>query len=136
MSRRKAREYALQMLFQLDVGQNEWQAAEETLTGAKLGEANSDFVRQLVRGTFENLKQLDEIINKYSQEWKVERLANVDKTIIRLAVYELFNMPQTPAKIVINEAIELAKVFGTDESASFINGILDSIYNNEIDKNN
>lgn len=131
MSRRKARESALQMLFQLDIGQNPWSAAEETLSGAELQPQNADFARQMVKGAWENVEHIDGLINKYLQEWQMDRLANVDKTILRLAVYELEHMQETPAKIVINEAIELAKVFGNEESAGFVNGILDSVYNQE-----
>lgn len=131
MSRRKARESALQMLFQLDVGQNDWQAAENTLAEAEIHESNQEFARQVVRGTLENLEFVDKIINKYSLEWPVDRLANVDKTILRLAIFELAYM-ETSYKIVINESVELAKIFGGDESGSFINAILDSVYNKEI----
>ncbi len=132
MTRRKARETALQMLFQLDVGQNQWPAAAGTLRHAGLETANATFAQGLVEGALSHLEEVDALINRYAKGWQVERLANVDKTILRLAVYELKYEPQTPAQVAINEAIELAKIFGSDESAAFINGILDTFYNQEL----
>ena len=129
MSRRNARESALQMLFQLTVGENDWQAAEETLAEAAVSEANAGFAREVVRGAMEKTEELDALIDRFSKQWQVERLANVDKTILRLALYELKYMPQTDAPIIINEAVTLAKIFGTEDSGAFVNGMLDAIYN-------
>ena len=130
MSRRKAREAALQMLFQIDIGKNEWQAAEYTLEESQLQEVNAEFSRQVVKGAIENLADIDKLINHYAQDWSVDRLVNVDKTILRLAIYELLHM-DTPYRIIINEAVELAKIFGGDDSGAFVNGLLDALCNNE-----
>ncbi|MGI5891369.1 MAG: transcription antitermination factor NusB [Bacillota bacterium] len=128
MSRRKARETALQMLFQLDVGQNEWQMAQVTLDNADLTEINKDFAAKLVLGARENMQQIDLLINSRSREWNVDRLANVDKNILRLAIYELeYDTKAAESNIVINEAIELAKKFSTEDSGSFVNAVLDNI---------
>ncbi|MEG1500512.1 MAG: transcription antitermination factor NusB [Clostridiales bacterium] len=132
MSRRKARESALQMFFQMDVGKNEWKEALRTLEQANLPQVNGDFAVRMVQGALDNLQEIDLLINNYAKDWLVDRLAYVDRSILRLAVYEMKYMKETPASIIINEAIELAKIFSTEESGSFINGILDTIYIKEI----
>jgi len=134
MGRRAARETALQMLFQMDVGQNDWQMTDLTLAEAGLSELNSEFALNLVKGALEKLSEIDRLIEAYAKEWNIKRLANVDKNILRLAVYELKFIDEVPCNVVINEAIELAKVFSTEDSGAFVNGILDTILNQEIKK--
>jgi len=82
-----------------------------------------DFSRSLACGTFERKEEIDKLIKKYSKEWKLERMGGVDRNILRLAIYELM-IKETPAQVVINEAVELAKKYSTIEAAKFINGIL------------
>jgi N utilization substance protein B len=128
MSRRKARETALQMLFQLDVGQNDWPMVEITLEEAGLTPANKDFAACLVHGAREKMGQIDQMIEARSREWDLDRLANVDKNILRLAIWELtYGLDDLDVNIIINEAIELAKKFSTEDSGAFVNAILDNI---------
>jgi len=134
MGRRAARETALQMLFQMDVGQNDWQMTELTLAEAGLSDVNADFALSLVKGAWDNLTEIDRLIETYAKEWNIKRLANVDKNILRLAVYELKFINEVPYNVVINEAIELAKNFSTEDSGAFVNGVLDTILNQEVKK--
>lgn len=130
MSRRKARETALQSLFQLDFNKTE---PENALAAALdenevLSDRARDYAHKIVCGTREHLAEIDEIISKCSREWKVERMAGVDRNIVRMAVYEMkFNDEQITPNIIINEAVELAKMYGTDASGKFINGVLGAI---------
>jgi len=126
--RTRARELALQALYQLDVQGSE-------LLG-RLGELfleadADDFVRQLAsdwtKGTWQNLAQCDELIADSTIRWRFSRISPVDKGILRLAVYQLKFCPDIPPKVVINEAIELAKKFSTDKSGPFVNGVLDAV---------
>ena len=128
MSRHIAREIALQMLFQIDVGKNEMEVAKITLAESSLNQEDAAFSLALVEGVQNRLPELDERIGAFCRQWDVARLANVDRSILRLAAFELCYTPEVPGNIVINEAVELAKAFGGDESPAFVNGILDSIY--------
>lgn len=127
MSRRLAREKAFQMLFQMDVGRNSLEMARLTLDEANLSAADASFVLQLVEGTLRYQKDFDGLIKKYSADWDLERIANVDKNVMRLALYEMKYVSDVPPNVAINEAIELVKSYGTEESGKFVNGILDSI---------
>ncbi len=132
MGRRKARETSLQMLFQRDVGDNDWDMTILTLDEAELSGENAEFVVSLIKGVEENLEVIDQKIQKYARGWDINRFTNIDKSILRLGIYELFFCKEISANIVINEAVELAKKFSDDQSAKFVNGILDSIYVHEI----
>ncbi|HBS59882.1 MAG: transcription antitermination factor NusB [Bacillota bacterium] len=123
MSRRKAREMALQALFQMDMGGVDSQRALAVVF-AENG-VEDGYTRNLVEGTEKNMAAVDKKISEYTIDWKLERMPAVDRNILRLATYELL-VPQkdTPAGVAINEAVELAKKYGTEESAKFINGIL------------
>ncbi|HWE31422.1 MAG TPA: transcription antitermination factor NusB [Polyangia bacterium] len=137
-TRRRAREFALQMLYQLDVQE---QLSDEQAIGmfwrnfaataeadgalaADLGEIQP-FAEKLVRGVREHLAELDAQIQGASKNWRLERMARVDRNLLRLALYELKHVDDVPAKVAINEAIEIAKRYGTNESSAFVNGILD-----------
>ena len=86
------------------------------------------FTREIIKGTIANLEAIDATIKTVSNDWKIERMAAVDRNIVRMAVYELkFNSEDTAPKIIINEAIEIAKIFGSDESSRFVNGILGAL---------
>ena len=127
MSRRQAREVALQALFQLDFNEVTIEAAVDAALGesAVLADRDREYLRKAVSGTKENLAAIDAIIMECSREWKVERMSGIDRNIGRLAVFEMkFNEEEITPNIVINEAVELAKKYGTDESARFINGVL------------
>lgn len=128
MSRRLAREIAFKILFQADVGRNPWQevlprALEETT----LPDKSRDFLVAAVKGTIAHLREVDDYITKYAVDWRLERMANTDRNILRLAVHELLFMPEIPAGVTVNEAVELAKRYGDEEAGRFVNGILGNI---------
>ena len=126
--RRKSREIALQMLFSIDLGQLEYTVLKKDFL-EKLDEQPEvkAFALELVKGTIENLKEIDEAINNRIKNWEFDRLANVDKNILRFAAYELLFRADIPVPVTINEAIEVAKSFSGNEAGKFINGILDNI---------
>lgn len=129
MKRRRSREYALQILFQLELsgGELNEEMLREFWEGNEEPEDVKAFTRDIVRDTLENLDAIDDIIKKAAEHWSVERMAVIDRNILRAAAYELFYRPDIPNTVVINEAIEIAKKYSTQESASFINGILDKL---------
>lgn len=92
------------------------------------------FFEKLVKGVIAHQSEIDTVISKNSKNWKLNRMPSVDRNIMRIAVFELFYCRDIPAKVSINEAIDIGKKFGTPESGSFINGILDSVYLNDIEK--
>lgn len=127
-SRRKAREKALQILFQLDFdGADIESICSEFWKTHPVGEKTRDFAEELVRGTIAMHESIDEMITSTVANWSIDRLTSIDRTILRFATYELMYMPEVPPKVTINEAIEIGKTFGTDESGGFINGVLDKI---------
>jgi len=123
--RRQAREVALSMLFQIDVGQNNWQMAELTLENAELDELNFLFAEQLARGAQEKREELGLVISGFAPSWDLSRMPNVDRNLLLMSCYELEHFRQTPTAIIINEAVEMAKAFSTEESAAFVNAVLD-----------
>jgi N utilization substance protein B len=127
VGRRLAREKALQMLFQINVGHNSMEIAKMTLEEADLSSKDKYFAIQLVEGTLKYQDEFDQYIKKIILQWDLERLANVDKNVIRMALYEMKYLSDIPVSVSINEAIELVKVFGTEDSGKFVNGVLDSI---------
>jgi transcription antitermination protein NusB len=129
--RRTSREVALRALFQVDVGGLPPQEALDfTATEGEYGEEVLDFARQLVAGSEEHRARLDEIIEKYARGWTIARMANVDRNILRLAVFELLFMPDIPPSVAVDEAVELAKKYSTAESGRFVNGILGNLVRN------
>lgn len=130
MSRRLARELALQALFQLDFNQVEPEEALNSVCAerTKVTSTAKTYAGELLHGTLAKKSEIDAIIGQASREWKVERMAGVDRNIVRLAIFEMnFGAEALNAGVVINEAVELAKSFGTDESSRFVNGILGSL---------
>src|SRR3989442_10663601 len=126
--RRKAREYALQMLFQWDITRdNIDQIAATFFDGLDEPPAVSDFARLLVTRTVEHVEEIDALITRHAEHWRLDRMATVDRNLLRLATQEFLFDKETPKTVVINEAIEIARRFSTQESPQFINGILDSI---------
>lgn len=125
--RRKARETALQALYKIDI--SEGSAAEEGLELEELapGTESRRYCETLVHGVSAHLEEIDSIIEKHSENWTVSRMSVVDRNILRIATYELLYGRDVPYKVVIDEAVELAKKFGTDESGPFINGIIDRV---------
>jgi len=140
MSRRQAREAALQALFQLDFnkpeGEEQREAYETLAVDTALAEAeagsltakDNEYVQTVVHGTRRFLPEVDTLLAKQSRGWKPERMAAVDRNVARLAIFEMcFAEERLDAGIVINEAVELAKKYGTDDSGRFVNGILDAL---------
>ncbi|HHZ17271.1 MAG TPA: transcription antitermination factor NusB [Clostridia bacterium] len=128
MGRRLARELAMKALFARDVGNNEpMELLARLYEEVKISDEARAFSGQLVKGVEENQKLLDEAIDRYAIEWRLERIAAVEKNILRIALYEMLYLPETPPPVVINEAIEIAKLYGGDESPRFINGILGKV---------
>jgi N utilization substance protein B len=125
MSRRIAREMAFKILFQTDVGRNPWQEVlPRTLAENKLPEKSGEFLKQLVTGTVQHLKEIDRELARFALDWKLERMANTDRNILRMAIFEIKYLEDVPSAATINEAVELAKRYGDEESGRFVNGIL------------
>jgi len=139
MSRRLARESAIQFLFSTDFNKNEnleemlkefFVTAEENSESEPQEALNKNDVRfaeEVIRGTIENLEQIDQLIQSNTTGWAKERIAKVDLAILRLAMYEILFREDIPASVAINEAIELTKKYSTDESGGFVNGVLGKI---------
>ena len=139
-SRRRAREAALQMLYQIDVSdvgaedalRTYWthlgtaEAREETSDGPLSDDVRA-FAEGLVKGVAEHRERLDETIRAVSHHWRLERMMRVDRNILRLATYELLERADIPRRVTLNEAVELAKRFGSEGSPGFVNGVLDRI---------
>jgi transcription antitermination factor NusB len=127
--RTKAREVALQMLYEIDAqGEEAVEGLESHLGRSEVKDAEiRQFAEELIRGTREATAELDKVIAGAAQNWAIHRMAVVDRNILRMAVYEMIYVEEIPAKVSINEAIELGKRFSTEQSGSFINGILDRI---------
>ncbi|HXF82111.1 MAG TPA: transcription antitermination factor NusB [bacterium] len=125
MSRRRTRELALQVMFEVDVGRQELSAALERVR-AQLPEAEWEWLRALCQGAWAARPAIDAALAPLMRDWPLERLANTDRTVLRLAAYELLHMA-TPPQVVINEAVTLAKRYGTEESGRFVNGVLGAL---------
>jgi N utilization substance protein B len=125
MKRRTAREKALQAIFQMDVSQVTSEAAVEHVLN---GESNDPYLNKLVTGTAEHIETIDEVISNHLEKWTIDRLANVDRNLLRLSVYELmYCQEDVPPNVVIDESIEIAKIYGDDQSSKFINGVLSKV---------
>jgi N utilization substance protein B len=124
MKRRTAREKAVQCLFQIDMADVNLEDAIEMVMEDT--EEDAEYMRYLVENTLKHLPQIDEEIRKYLRGWKLERIANVDRAILRLAFFEIMFEPDIPEKVVLNEAIEIAKLFSDEQSHRYINGVLSS----------
>ena len=126
--RRQGREFALQMLYQIDMGGGKEKETFSTFwEGKKASPEAKTFAEELVSGTLDHLESIDSVLRQGLEHWRLPRIAAVDRSVLRLAVFEFLNQPQTPPVVVIDEAIELAKRFGGDESGLFVNGVLDGI---------
>lgn len=127
-SRRKGREIALQALYQLEINGDTsdralhafWESFEASVEGKEVA-------LRLIHGVLDRKEEIDDLIRQACEHWRLERLSRVDINVIRIAVYELTTPPVLPVEIAINEAIEIARRFGTEESAAFVNGVLDQI---------
>lgn len=128
MSRRRAREYAFKVIFQVDqVKADPLLALEYLIDEARLPDRDRQFASDLIKGTLQHMALIDEKIARYSRDWSVERMSSVDRNIMRVAGYEILFRDEVSPVIAIDEAIELAKQYGDDQSGSFVNAILDRI---------
>jgi N utilization substance protein B len=131
--RHRARVAALQALFEIDcAAHNPTVVVERRLEETELPEAGALFARELVQGVNDHQERLDGLIKRYAPEWPVDQIAIVDRNILRMAIYEILLQDETPLKVAINEAVELAKEFGSDSSARFVNGVLGSLVAAEV----
>ena len=128
-TRRKSRELALQMLFQLDMGKQSTDEVRKTFWGERrdLDEKVQSFADDLFRVAAEREAEIDQIIERNAEHWRMERMAAVDRNVLRCGVAEFVGFPETPKPVVINEALEIARRYSTPESVQFINGVLDSV---------
>ncbi len=126
--RRKAREFALQMLFQWDLNRQKPAAIEAKFwKQARAEKSTRDFAHQLLEGAVHDCAALDKLISQHAKNWRIERMAAIDRAILRLAIFELTGPVDTPPKVAINEALELAKKYSAEDSVPFLNGILDAV---------
>ncbi|MCZ6596559.1 MAG: transcription antitermination factor NusB [Planctomycetota bacterium] len=126
--RTRSRELALQFLYMLDLrGPDFLDEAEAYLRGEESEQATREFALHLVRGTAEHLDEINDMIQQVAQNWDIERMAVIDRNVLRMATYELLHCPDIPPKVSLNEAIELGKRYSTQNSGGFINGVLDKI---------
>ncbi|MGM9950644.1 MAG: transcription antitermination factor NusB [Lysinibacillus sp.] len=121
MKRHEARAKALQVLFQLDSTEL---PVEEAIEHVLEGQETDAFLEQLVRGTMEQKEQIDAALEEKLENWTLSRLPKIERTVLRLSVYELLYMQDAPERVVLNEAIELCKVYGDEKSSKFVNGVL------------
>jgi len=127
-ARRRARELALQMLYSYDVcGMKPEETGKTLLKPFKIKSEIQDFALEIVNNTIENLAEIDALISRYAKNWQLKRITSVDRCIIRLASSEIMCMKETPINVIIDEAIELAKKYSTEDSGKFVNGLLDRI---------
>ena len=131
MSRRKARELALQVLFHIDFTGGdpaEVTAAVYGMQEEEIPDSVNDYVKWVVTGTLSRKDEIDLLISELARDWKLERMGGVDRAVTRMAIYEIkFGEDKVPPRAAVNEAVELAKHFGSDESGRFVNGILGSL---------
>ncbi len=128
-TRRKSRELALQMLFQSDMGKQNADHVRKTFW-AEHGSASAEvrgFADDLFRVATDRVAEIDKLIEKHAEHWRMDRMAAVDRNLLRAAVAELMSYPDTPRAVVINEALEIARKFSSPESVHFVNGVLDSV---------
>lgn len=127
--RRRARECALEVLYRLDIGNEDVnKTTDEIFSKRKFSAQGKKFFLELVDKTFNNLPTIDKTIKQTLKHWSLTRLSSVDRAILRVACSELLYFPDIPPNVVINEALEIAKRYSTAESSRFINGVLDAIY--------
>jgi len=133
--RRRSREFALQVLYQFEITkQNALQAMVQLRENFMPEEGEDEFAKQIVLGVMEHQREIDRLIEERSEHWRLDRMTIVDRNILRIAIFELLYCSEVPPKVTLNEAIDLGKRYGSEESGNFINGILDRIQNEVIQK--
>ena len=127
-TRRQSRIIALQVLYETDVAPRDTNAVLERRIGEdSVPVAVAGFARDLVNGVLENREEIDKIVARFAPSWPVHQMAVVDRNILRMAIFEMMMGGETPPKVAINEAVDLAKAFGSDSSSKFVNGVLGSV---------
>ncbi len=127
-ARRKARALVLQALYEIDsAGHEPEEVLARLLAEERLSEENANFTRELVRGVIQNKIKIDQNIQTFAPAWPIEQIPVVDRNILRLAIFEILLDKKVSIKVAINEAVELAKTFGSDNSSRFVNGVLGSV---------
>lgn len=127
MKRRGARRLALEALYESEIGD----AAPDTVLKRSVASRGYEFATELVNGVVAHREEIDEVIGRYSEEWSIGRMPVIDRNVLRLAVFELLYLSDIPMAVTINEAVELAKVFSTEDSGRFVNGVLSAIAEKE-----
>ena len=128
-NRRIARELALKTLYACEIGTTEdWATMLDRIASDNITNEHMHYARDLMRAATKSLPTIDEYIARHAANWELKRMAALDRNVLRLAVAELFFFSDVPFKVVIDEAVELAKTYGTEDSGKFVNGVLDSIY--------
>lgn len=131
--RTRSRECALQILYQIDITKSRFSGTlSDYLMDREVSGEIRNYCEKLVEGTLTNLGNIDSAIIRYATNWQLNRMAVVDRNILRLATYELLYLEDIPPKVAINEAVELAKKFGDNDSSKFVNGVLDKISREEL----
>lgn len=135
IKRRRSRESALQVLYQWDLTQQDAQRGLVHFEKHFLfGKEKDVFLERIVQGVLEHCHEIDRLIEQYSENWRLDRISPIDRTILRIAIFELLYCEEIPPKVALNEAVDLGKRFGSENSGSFINGILDRILNEVVRK--
>jgi len=128
-NRRRAREAAIQILYRYDLVNEDYnKTIPETVQRQNLNPESSEYFQRLIKGTFEHLKEIDQCIQDHLKTWTIERLATIDRSVIRIACCELLFFPDIPPKVSINEAVDIVKKYSNDESGRFVNGVLDAVF--------
>jgi N utilization substance protein B len=126
--RRKAREIALQTLYAAEIGEAEWEnALADSVRRRRASDEASEYAGRLVGGVSDSRERLDDMISSRLENWKLKRVAVVDRIIMEIALYELIECPEVPTGVIIDEAIEIAHKFSSEKAGSFVNGILDKL---------
>ena len=134
-TRRRARRATLEVLYEYDIAQHPpGEILQRRLEANSIDSAGAEFASHLVQGVLHNMEGMDVLIARYAPEWPLDQVATIDRNIIRIALWEFAVYQNTPIKVAINEAVELAKVFGSESTPRFVNGVLGSLANlhNEI----
>ena len=131
-AKRRAREAALQMLYQCEIGKAGAYESIATYWPAREGDEDlpaplREFANGVVRGTLDRQEEIDRMLQAHAQNWRIERMNVIDRLVLRMSVYEMLTQADTPSKVIINEALELARSFSGEEAVGFVNGVLDAV---------